>query len=114
MANLNWHKPDDIWPSLMGLYLDSIAHEGIYIIWYEGAENTCICIGQGNIATKLKEHRNDDKIIKYSVQGPLRVTWANANPLMRDGIERFLKEKYLPLEHDSLPRDNPHEVNLPF
>ena len=103
------------WFDFLRLNLDApyfIGKRGVYVIWYIGSPSKVVRVGSGNIAERLKEHRSNIEITKFSSFGPLKVSWVVANgfPLIdRDdqllGVERFLAEKYSPLIGDRYPND---------
>ncbi len=71
-------------------------------------------LGQGDIADRLSEHRNDSEVMSYGNQRkPLRVTWAVVAEAYRSGVERFLAETLTPQLGERYPDVPPIEVNLP-
>jgi hypothetical protein len=104
------------WCNLLTLNLNHphfIGFEGVYIIWHGGQNPWAVYVGQGTIAQRLAEHRQDPRILQYSPRG-LFVTWARVDASSRDGVERFLAEKLQPREGDKYPNANPIVVNLPW
>ena len=117
MVSVKWNTcgSDGHWCSLLDLDLGSITGKrGVYIIWHEGDPSRVVRVGQGNIATRLGEHRNDPEITAYAVNGTLRVTWASAPETDLDGIERYLADTWHPLVGDAFPDVAPIAVNSPF
>ncbi len=111
---LHWKKcgTDSHWCDLSSLVLDKISDVGVYIIWHTGLNPRVVRIGQGNIADRLSQHRNNPKITAY---GDLCVTWASVNSQFhRDGIERYLANQWKPLVGDAFPNVAPISVNSPF
>jgi hypothetical protein len=112
---LTWRKCGDHWCSLENLDLDSVGDVcGVYIIWHEGNPGRVVRIGQGNIKDRLGAHRNDFAITAYRRNGTLRVTWASVPSNQRDGVERFLADKWKPLSGDVFPDALPIAVNSPW
>ena len=115
--DLNWTKcQENRWCSLLNVNL-SHAHfknlEGVYIIWHSGEHPWTVYVGQGVIADRLKAHRQDDEILKFSHLG-LFVTWARLDGTSRNGVERFLAESLEPKVGRSYPTDSPIQVNFPW
>ncbi|WP_419914637.1 hypothetical protein [Hoeflea sp.] len=118
MADLNWMKCGSgagVWCSFMTMNLNSItANRGVYMIWHDGNPGRVVYVGQGNIASRLQDHRSDHEIIDYARSGTLRVTWASAPESQLDGIERHLADTWHPLVGDAHPNAVPIAVNSPF
>lgn len=116
--NINWVKNqnNNQWFDFLRLNLDSPYFqdkEGVYVIWYAGpSEAKVIRIGQGHIATRLKEHRSNPEITKYSNYGQLKVSWAIVDSQYRDGVEAFLFDSYNPLIGERSPSARPISVDL--
>ena len=106
-------KNEDVWCSLLRLDLKTVDGEGVYIIWHGGKNPRVVDVGQGIIADRLRAHRNDEKITKYSKRGTLYVTWAKVAKADRDGVERYLADKWSPLAGRRYPQADPVEVNSP-
>ncbi len=115
---LNWVKNsnNNQWFDLLRLNLESSYFnnkEGVYIIWYAGPiEAKVIRLGQGNIGDRLREHRTNPEIVRYSHYGQLKVTWAIVPSQYRDGVEAYLFESYNPLIGEKSPAAQPISVNL--
>lgn len=108
---------DSHWCNLRALNLESpvFLRNGVYIIWHEGNPGRVIYIGQGDLATRLEIHRNDDRILQYARKGTLRVTWAIVpRQDQRNGIERYLADYWKPLIGKRFPNVEPISVNSPF
>jgi len=116
--SVDWIKNqnNDQWFDFLRLNLDSPYFQekkGVYVIWYTGSsEAKVIRIGQGHIGTRLKEHRSNPEISKYSNYGQLKVSWAIVDPQHRDGVEAYLFDSYNPLIGERLPIAQPISVNL--
>lgn len=110
---LNWTKcgKDSHWCDLKNLDLTTVSGEGVYIIWHIGNPSRVVRVGQGDIAKRLSEHRNNQQITRY---GQLRVTWAKVDARSRDGVERYLADTWKPLVGDAFPDVRAIEVNSPF
>lgn len=114
---LNWIKcGGSQWCNFLNLNLDH-SHfdglEGVYIIWHGAPSPAVVRIGQGNIRERLKEHRQDSTILAYKVSG-LYATWASVDRYSRDGVERYLAEKWKPKVGDKFPIITPIAVNSPW
>jgi hypothetical protein len=116
--NVAWKTcgDDSHWCSLETLDLDSVGDAaGVYIIWHEGNPGKVVRIGQGApIKDRLSTHRKDKKITAYNKQGTLRVTWASVPSYQRDGVERYLADKWSPLVGEAFPDAEPIAVNSPW
>lgn len=98
------------WFDLLRLNLDApyfIGKKGVYVIWYASPGSAKVVrLGQGNISERLKEHRLNDNIIKYSSYGQLKVSWILLNDENElSGIEKYLARIYSPLVGDRYPDD---------
>lgn len=94
------------WYDLLSLNLEApyfTNRRGVYVIWYSAPGIAkVIKVGQGNISERLKEHRNNPEILKYSQYGQIKVTWAVVDNVTflethLNGIEAFLSDAYVPL-----------------
>ncbi len=111
---LNWKTCGDNrhWCNLRKLKLDNNNDKGVYMIWHTGDPSRVVRVGQGNIAERLTDHRNNNEILTY---GELLVTWAVVpSKSDRDGIERHLADEWRPLVGDAFPNTVPIAVNSPF
>ena len=114
---LNWTKcTGDQWCDFFNLNLnhphfDNL--EGIYIIWHGAPNPAVVYIGQGSIRNRILAHRTENSISRYKANG-LFVTWAPLNAIYRDGVERYLAEKWHPLVGDAHPSTAPITVNGPW
>jgi len=96
--------------------LSNVRAYGVYVIWRASGEpgqpSTVVYVGQGQIATRLAEHRSDPAIVRH---GPrLLLTWAEVAPVFSGGVEVYLARQLRPLEAARLPPAMPVEVNLPL
>lgn len=105
--------------SMKNTWLDfetfNLSHDlgrGVYIIWYSGNPGHVVYVGQGDIAERLRSHRERREILQYRSYGKLKVTWASVPFYQRDGVERYLAERYKPLAGDRYPDCEPIAVNL--
>ncbi len=114
--SVNWIKCNsNIWCPFESVDLSNVSTTGVYIIWHEGNPGRVVYVGQGEIAARLKAHRNNKEITQYAKNGTLRVTWAEMGAQKdRDGIERYLANAYSPLVGDAHPDVTPIVVNSPW
>jgi len=106
---------DSHWCSLVNLDLSGVTESGVYIIWHEGNPGRVVYVGQGApISGRLAAHRKDSRILSYAKSGALRVTWASVPAAQRDGVERYLADKWKPLVGDAHPVAVPIAVNSPW
>jgi hypothetical protein len=87
---------------------------GVYVIWHAGLTPWTVRVGQGDIATRIGEHRGDRLILSHASKGGLWVTWAAVQRSSLDGVERFLADTLQPLVGDRHPAVVPIPVNLPW
>lgn len=119
---LEWTTNDTQWYQLGSVNLDSVNSHGVYVIWKEqltlmdflshGSRKKAVRIGQGDIKSRLKAHRRDEKIARHG--SPLYVTWAAVDTNSVNGVERYLADTLEPLEGSTFPTDDPIRVNLPL
>ena len=105
---------DKHWCSFKKLTLDNLNTHGVYVIWHGGDNPHVVYVGQGDVATRIAEHRENAKITRWENKGKLFVTWAALGALDRDGVERYLADKYDPLEGEEWPNVTPKSVNSPW
>lgn len=114
---INWNKCNgDQWCNLIKLNLDHPHFnnlEGVYIIWHGAPNPTVVRVGQGIIRDRLRTHREDPLILIYK-EKDLYVTWAAVDFRYRDGIERYLAEKWHPKVGTKFPDVQPTQVNSPW
>ena len=87
--------------------------EGIYVIWHGGQQPATVYVGQGNIADRLSEHRNNPQIRQFAPLG-LFVTWSRVDKTSRDGVERFLADNLSPKVGSHHPAVPLIQVNFPW
>jgi hypothetical protein len=113
MATVTWIKSTaNDWLPFETFNLSQVKTNGVYVIWHDGKPPWIVRVGQGDIATRIREHRNDQKILAYRSFG-LYVTWATVPAHQLDGVERYLADKLRPLVGDRHPDVVPVPVNLP-
>jgi hypothetical protein len=82
---------------------------GVYIIWRAG-DHKVVRLGQGNIATRLREHSCDRSVLAHGV---LMATWSPLQSWLCDGAERYLADRYKPLVGSRFPDCAPIMIRLP-
>ena len=77
---LNWIKcMEDRWCPFFTVNLGHqhfVGLSGVYIIWHGGNAPRVVYVGKGEIANRLRSHRSNPNIERYSDRG-LFVTWAS-------------------------------------
>ena len=69
---------------------------GVYVIWHSRSGGV-IYVGQGRIAERLSDHRQDWRILSHRGEGVLLVTWAGIDKESeRLGVERYLINLWKP------------------
>ena len=111
--SLNWVRCGEQWCRFETVNLTNVTARGVYLIWYRGNPGRVVRIGQGDVAARLREHRQDPEILAYRDQG-LLVTWATVHPSNLDGVERYFADNYPPLTGDRFPTVPPIEANSPW
>ena len=114
---LNWIKcGGNQWCRLLNVNLDH-SHfyglEGVYIIWHGQPNPAVVYVGQGNVKDRLLQHRQDASILAYK-DLELFVTWAKVDSQYRDGVEKFLSEKWKPKVGENYPNITSIPVNSPW
>lgn len=122
--NLHWVKNEqnNEWFDFLRLNLEAPyfnGKRGVYIIWYTSSisgTSKVIRVGQGDIGDRLREHRNNPDITKYSSLGQLKVTWALVNNINffegdLNGVEAYLSAIYEPLIGERFPFAQKISVN---
>lgn len=94
--------------------LSAVTALGVYVIW-QAPSGQVIYVGEGLIADRLRDHRNNPEILSRRGNGSLLVTWASVpNENVRRGIERYLGELWNPPLSARFFTSAPSvEVNLP-
>lgn len=123
MKTVQWVKnsQNNDWFDFLRLNLDApyfSTKRGVYVIWYTAPSVAkVIRVGSGHIGERLKDHRSNPDILKFSIQGQLKVSWVLADGINLleseiEGVERFLARSYTPLIGDRFPSDGEVEINL--
>jgi hypothetical protein len=111
---VNWVKStENKWLPFESFELKNVTDQGVYIIWHTGNPARVVYVGQGDIAERIGAHRTRDDILKYRQYGNLLVTWASVQLSYRDGVERYLADRYRPLVGEAYPDVQPIAVNSP-
>lgn len=106
---VNWIKnsQNNDWFDLLRLNLEGsyfIGKKGVYVIWYTSPGIAkVIRLGSGNISERLKEHRSNPDIIKYSSYGQLKVSWIILDEYEMPRVEQYLSRIYSPIVGDRYP-----------
>lgn len=112
MKQLTWIKSrSGSWLSFDRVVLKDVNTEGVYIIWSQGSPSRVIYVGQGDIARRIKCHRERPEITQYK---NLLVTWAEVSARDMNGVERYLADRWKPLVGDAYPVAVPIAVNSPW
>jgi len=112
---VSWVKcQGDVWCSLERVDLSGVNTTGVYIIWHGGPKPRVVYVGQGNVADRLRTHRNDQSILRHRQNGDLYVTLAAVASNEMDGVERYLFDHWTPLEGVARPNVRPIAVNSPW
>jgi hypothetical protein len=115
MLQIHWVKSTSgTWLSFDNVNLENVSADGVYIIWHTGNPGKVVYVGQGDVAARIKAHRNRPDIMKYAKVGSLKVTWASVPSHQKDGVERYLANKWNPLVGDAHPDATPIAVNSPW
>ena len=115
---VSWVKCDgDVWCGFDALNLDSDYFQnrpgGVYIIWHGGPNPHTVYVGQGDIKSRIQDHRLNTNIRNYGSLG-LYVSWAIVAPSLRNGIEAYLADLLRPLVGTHHPITRHIVVNLPL
>lgn len=87
--------------------------EGVYIIWHGAPDPAVVYVGQGSIRDRLSQHRMNQEILFYKDRG-LYVTWAELSAPYRDGVERYLADKWHPKVGQAHPTTSPIPCDSPW
>ncbi len=112
LLELAWIKCDNKWCDFWRVDLRNVSAQGVYIIWRGGPEPAVIRVGQGDVAARITAHRSDEAISAHVGDAPAFVTWATVPLGSRDGVERYLADRYGPLVGGAFPAVAPIQVNL--
>jgi predicted GIY-YIG superfamily endonuclease len=103
---------------LYDVELSQLTAYGVYMIYTAGSllgGPAILRVGQGDVANRLREHRQNLTILSYQRRnGPVMVVWASVSPLIVDGVERYLADRYRPLLGEAFPDVRPVPVTLPL
>ena len=110
---IHWVRCGEQWCRFETVNLTGVVTVGVYLIWYRGNPGRMVRVGQGNVAARLLEHRQDNAVLAYRDQG-LLVTWAKVEPANLDGVERYFADHYHPLTGERVPGAPAIEVNSPW
>ena len=116
---VSWLKntQNNAWFDFLRLDLDApyfVGKRGVYVIWYSSPSIAKVVrLGSGNIAERLKTHRENPEITKFSNNGQLKVSWIIVNDEAMLGVEKFLAKSYSPLLGERYPESVQEvQVNL--
>ena len=114
---LKWVKcQGDVWCRLDAV---NLAHAhfknmyGVYVIWHGGANSHVVYVGQGNIRERLSRHRTDPEVQAFKGLN-LYATWAAVASAERNGVEKYLADKWGPRVGAGHPDVPWLEVNSPW
>ncbi len=114
MLNVHWVKSHTgQWYSFETFDLFHAKGSGVYAIWYDGRLPAIVCVGHGNLASRLADRRTDRGIQMYRKLGMLNVTWAEVPFRLQQGVARYLTEMLQPPFGDMLLLVPPIAVELP-
>ena len=114
--NLSWNKcKGDVWGDLQTVdladsHFDGL--DGVFAAWHGGSSPTPVVVGHGNIREELERLRMDPSLDPYRPMG-IFITWARAEAVLGEGIDRFLCETLLPKVAHPPPQAPVIQVNLP-
>ncbi len=89
---------------------------GVYIVWYgpsEKGEGRVVCAGHGLIRNKIKAHRDDPILSRYSCRQPF-LTWAEVDQQHRESVAAYLNAHLNPLHGSFHGHAVQTLVNLPW
>ena len=116
MLELTWIKCGNDgteWCDFWSVDLQNVTAHGVYVIWRGGLAPRVVRVGQGEIAARITAHRSDEAIRTHIGTAPTSVTWASVSVGFRNGVERYLADRYGPLVGEAFPAAAPIQVNLP-
>ena len=106
----------DTWYQLNGLSegIESLRHNGVYIIWYFDELNTArtVTVGKGKLCKRLEVERRTAEVQKY-VHRNLHVTWALLSDRCRESAAISLSQKLQPFVGKQPSGDTGVFVGLP-
>lgn len=123
MKQVMWVKntQNNDWFDFLRLNLDSpyfVGKKGVYVIWYTSPGLAkAVRVGSGVIGDRLKEHRENPEVTKYSSSGQLKVAWVIVNDTAffeseMEGAEKYLARVYAPLIGDRFPDASEVAISL--
>lgn len=123
MKQVAWVKntQNNDWFDFLRLNFDSpyfVGKNGVYVIWYTSPGLAKVVrVGSGVIVDRLKEHRLNPEVTKYSTFGQLKVSWVVVDNITflesdMEGAERYLARVYAPLIGDRFPEVPEVEISL--
>ena len=88
-----FHRLEDLDPEDLGL----MGQGGVFIIWHGGVRPAFVYAGAAtDLARALHRVGDDDRVMGFSVNGGLFVTWAPVVPKYRPGAAKFLQRTLKP------------------
>jgi type II secretory ATPase GspE/PulE/Tfp pilus assembly ATPase PilB-like protein len=115
-VNVSWNRcKGEQWADLWAVDLTSLhfnGMQGVYAAWHGGATPTPVAVGQGELREELEKLRADPRMQAFRPFNVF-VTWARAESVLCDGIERFLLEALRPKIARPPPNAPIVQVNLP-
>jgi hypothetical protein len=118
MLETNWRQcgSDQHWCDLFLVDLPAARFrgvKGVYLIWHEGSSPQVLCVRYGDLRACIDADRKDPRILAYTDQGPLYVTWAIVESAYLKGVTQYLIELTRPLMVDEVLNGEPIEVHPP-
>jgi hypothetical protein len=113
---VNWSSRDakgDLY-RLFDIQLETLRCYGVYVIYQQSVglfPPVVLKVGQGQVADRFAAHRQLN-VLKQRT-GVL-ATWTPISPIIIDGVERYLADRYQPLYGEAFPAADPVPVSLPF
>lgn len=115
---LNWIKcQKNQWCSFAHVDVSFVTSQGVYVIWFAGnpgSPGKVVHVGFGNVAAHVKALRSNAYFSKYARHGTLYLTWASVAAEYREGVARYLAEKWSPLAGAAESDVAPVAVNSPW
>ena len=106
-----------VWCQLSTVNMASISGKGVYLIWHvpgDGDRNPALYVGQGDIQERVSYHKTNPELDPWRPEGAIYVTWTMLpNKADRNGVERYLADRFNPLVGSHHPDVLPIEVNVP-
>ncbi|MGO9444444.1 MAG: hypothetical protein ACLPXB_06640 [Thiobacillaceae bacterium] len=115
---LKWVKcQKNQWCSFHHVDVSFVTTHGVYVIWFSGTPGTpgrVVYIGHGKLSAHIQALRANPNFRNYAKHGTLYVTWASVSEEYREGVARYLVEKWSPLGADAQLSSAPIAVNSPW